>query len=361
MPLRLLILISLFLLGLPGFSLVLKTGISVAESKNDTLWLKPETIVDTELNLAGDQFCGLLSKGSAERLGLPFGSRLLGVITKVQYPRSFQRSAVIDINAYQVLLPDGVRLRVNADLQSRTDGYGVSPIKSSAKALAKEGGSLAASTLVGAVDAVQYTGIATAFISHGISVGAGAAIGFGLGLAGLAREGDDLRSSDFRMLGLKLKNDFQFIRPVSKATGRSAKGKPGAKRKALGAVPLLAAENRLKTASSIELKINKIDKLFSRNYGDLMVLDLNFANRSNRGLFLGDLVLNVNGVHEVLSNPLISSDSLDTVEANSIKSCKLAFGLRDIHTQKDCKLQMLDPVTQELLISLDLETLLKVQ
>lgn len=343
--LRLFVLASFFCLSLTSLPLsaqdIYKSKVEIIEHHGIHLELLPETLVDSNLSLEGDFFSAFLTKPSAELLNVPLGSRLLGKITEVQAPKNFGRSAKLTTHVSELMLPDGSRVKVSADFSSKTntkDDEKPAKTKNFLKKLSKDTTELSAGAMVGAVDAVQFGGISTAIMTSGLSVAAGAALGLGLSLAGVTmRKGDELVSSGFDPINFKLESDFEFLEDL----------------------PAYIASKREPVAASllgIDMRVNKIDKYFSRSYGEFILMDIELKNNGIEKIYFGDFVLS-SGRHimPIYSNPLISNEVVAAIDSQGSRQCRLAFSLGDIKKSSDYKLMMINPVTQEIVAYLDVE------
>jgi hypothetical protein len=319
---------------------IYKAKIEIMRNPGFHFQLVPETLVDTSLSLEGDYFSAFLTKPSAELLNLPLGSRLLGQITEVQEPKNFGRSAKLMTHINQIMLPDGRMIKVSADLSSKAsmqDDEKPQATKNLVKKISQDSLELTSAGLVGAVDAVQYTGIGTAIMTSGLSVAVGAALGLGAGMFGLATsKGDELVSSGFNPVSFKLESEFEFLESI----------------------PELFLANQPVNLSElgVDLKISKIKKASSNIYGDYLLLDIELKNNSFKKVNFGDFVLSSNRHFiPVYNNPLLSNESLSGIDINSSKQINLAFSLGSINKSHDYKLMMIDPISQEIIAYIDVE------
>ena len=147
--------------------------------------------------------------------------------------------------------------------------------------------------MVGAVDALQYLGINTAISTYGLSTAIGAGIGLGLGLVGaLKADGETINYNEFEAMNFKLESDFELLEklPISKAELEK----------------LIQLEEL-----GVDLKISGMQKQFSRQFGDFIVVEMQVTNNSEDDIYLGDFVLGSElHIKPVLANPLLSSQSL---------------------------------------------------
>lgn len=322
-------------------SLTLKTGVKAFSTKGVSLKLIPETIVDTSLSMEGDLFSAFLTKPSAEILKVPSGSRLIGTITDIDDAKSFNRGAKLKAHVNTLMLPDGTKIKVSADFSSKAswqESETSNSFKNTARKLAQGSAEISASTLVGAMDAIQYTGIGLAISTHGISTAIGAGIGLGLGLYGaMKKEGSELASSGFKAIDFRLESEFEFLEKIT-LIGQKIE-------------PISAS------LMGINLKVNSIERYFSKNYGQFILVDLCLVNNSYKKLFIGDFVLSSDmNIVPVMNNPLLTNtESLNSIPIGETSNFKLAFSLGSIKKNHNYELYMIDPATQDLLANLELD------
>ena len=319
----------------------LKTGVKAFATKGLSLKLIPETIVDTSLSMEGDLFSAFLTKPSADILRVPKGSRLIGTITGIDDPKSLNRGAKLTAQVNTLMLPDGSKVKVSAEFSSKAswqESDTSNSFKNTARKLAKGSADVTSSALVGAMDSVQYAGLGIAISTSGISTAIGAGIGLGLGLYGAMRKkGEEFISSGFNPIDFRLESEFEFLEKI----------------------PLLGQDIAPVAASlmGIEMKVNSIEKYYSKNYGEFILVDLNLQNNSFKKLFMGDFVLSSDmHILPVLNNPFISNmQALDTVEIGDVANFKLAFSLGSIHKDYNYQLFMIDPLSQGIVADLEIK------
>ncbi len=322
----------------------------LAEARDDLdLLLQTELIIDSELSLAGDTFVAELSPISARRLALPQGTKLIGKIQEIRGEASWSRDAKarIEINAIQ--LPDQQEIPAKATLMLEAQDQGL--VHNSKKILTKST-ELGASTLVGAMDALQYGGISTAILSHGISVGVGAALGLGLGLASIATsKGSSLSYDDSQLIKMRLDSDFELLAALPEVSNTQLEELSQNYRTKLDQISA-----RLQAEQSLVLDLQKIHKYQSASYGEFIVLDLDITNISLEQIYLQDLVLSSNQhLKPLYSNPLITAQEFKAIAPGEKRRCRLAFVLGDYRKQDDYKLKLLDPLSDRVLLTYDLE------
>jgi hypothetical protein len=314
----------------------IKAGLSINETQGKKINLVPESILDSSLLLEGDYFSAWLNKEASEILQLPSGSRIIGLISQITRAGSFNRPATVEVTVTNLLLPDGTileasgRLISNANWQSKPDA---TPFTSQAVQFSSK---LLASSLVGAVDTLQYTGIATAIATSGISVAAGAAIGLGLGLIGITKkQGQTLISSGFYQVPFRIESEI--ISQAGPDIGQKL-------------VPFTME------AIGVDVQVRDIQKLYSKDFGDFLVLDISLSNHSDRKLFLGDFVLSSSvNVVPVLNNPLITNDGFKSLDLEKSENFRISFSLGNLAKAEDYKLMLIDAVTQEVVANADID------
>ncbi len=318
----------------------LKTGISVEESQGKKITLIPESILDTELLLEGDYFSAWINNDSSITLALPTGSRVIGSISQISKSKSFNRGARINVEVTNILYPDGTLVKASGKLSSSADWQehpDPSPLKNQAVKFVSASSKAIAASMVGAVDTIQYTGLGTAIMTSGLSVAVGAGLGLGLGLFGLARaDGQEIVSSGFYAVPFKV--DTEIIAATTTAS-------IGQKLEPFNIEQM-----------GINVQVKDIHKLYSKDFGDFLVFNINLTNHSDRKLFLGDFVLSSNNnIIPILNNPLISNDGFRSLALEASSNFKISFSLGDLRRAKDYKLMLLDAVTQEIVANTDVD------
>lgn len=342
--LLLLLCINASLLCLSSFAqspVTLKTGVKAFATKGLSLKLIPETIVDTSMSMEGDTFSAFLTKPSADILRVPKGSRLIGMITEIDDPKSLNRGAKLTARVNTLMLPDGSKVRVSAEFSSKAswqESETSNSFKNTARKLARGSADVTSSALVGAMDSVQYAGIGLAISTSGISTAIGAGIGLGLGLYGAMRkQGEEFISSGFKPIDFRLESEFEFLEKL----------------------PLQGQEIAPVAASlmGIDMQVNSIEKYYSKNYGEFILVDLNLVNNSFKKIFMGDFVLSSDmHILPVLNNPFISNmQALDTVAIGDTANFKLAFSLGSVEKDYNYQLFMIDPLSQGIVADLEIK------
>jgi hypothetical protein len=324
----------------------------LAEAReNIALLALPETLIDSELSLVGDEFSAELSPVTARGLGLPRGSRIIGTISEIKLQRSLGRDALVSIDIDRLQLADGTNIPAKAKLELKA-----SDKKSRIKSTMSAGSKIGASTLVGAMDAVEYGGISTAIMTNGISVGVGAALGLGLGLLGaVTNKGTNLRIDNFNLAQLRLVSDFELLDALPEVSSEQL-----AKAESYRSKLDLISERMNKTNArdfnmGLDLKLNDIDKYFSASYGEFILVDFDLNNMTSRKIYPQDFTLSSDKhLKPVYSNPFIYSDGFTELKPGERRRLKLAFALGDYDSDDDYKLGLLDPKTQQVISNYDL-------
>ncbi len=327
----------------------------LAEARSEiNLMALPETLLDSDLNIVGDDFVAELSPATARSLGLPHGTKMIGTITEMNSERSLSRSAacIIDINKLQ--LADGTTIAAKASL-----ALSGSKDRNIVSSIAKSGARVGASTLVGAMDAVQYAGIGTAIMTHGITAGVGATIGLGMGLANLtSAKGQRLRSDGFKLAKMKLVSDFELLEPLPKVSEEQLAIAEAYRSKLDKLSEHLNSSTKSRTTLGLDIKLRDIDKYFSASYGEFVILDFDIANRTSREIYPQDLVLSsAKHLKPLYSNPFIYNDGFTALKPGEKRSCRLAFAVGDYDRDDDYELKLIDSSSERIILSYDLQSL----
>ena len=161
---------------------VLKGGVSEVIGKGQTLEINLSTPINFYFSQSGDKVAAFLREDIliGEKLFIPKGSRLEGIITEIKKPKKFGQDGAFEIDFNEIITPDGLTVPMYASCSTDTTGKAekVADILSYDAALIAYGG------LNGAIAGLQYGGIPLALTSHGLSVLAGGALGTGAGIIG---------------------------------------------------------------------------------------------------------------------------------------------------------------------------------
>ncbi len=144
--------------------------------------------LNSQLSKPGDEILARLSYDvdSGEKVLLPGGWFIHGHVTDTSSQKRLGRDGYVKVQFDHLLSPDGeIELPFNAEFSTKDN-----ELKAVAKTVLIDSGYVSLGALGGSILSVQLTGVPVAIATHGISVGAGAAVGGGLGLIGaLKRKG----------------------------------------------------------------------------------------------------------------------------------------------------------------------------
>lgn len=321
----------------------MKAQIQADNLRDVFLKLVPDTLIDAELNLPGDFFSVLVTKPSAQLLQIPTGSRLIGKVVEIKKAKSFNRGGNLKSEVSQVMLPDGSIIKAHAILSAQAgmqDMEKPSTEKKLLKTITKKTTEVTASTMVGAVDAVQYLGLGTAISTHGISAAIGAGIGFGLGAIGAIKaQGESIEHGVFEAMNFKLESDFELLEklPFNKTELED----------------LIQLEEL-----GVDLKITAMQKEFSRQFGDFIVINMKIQNNSQEDIYLGDFVLGSDlHIKPVLANPLLSAQSMHKLAPKESCESKIAFSLGSYKEKENYRVYLLNPVDQTIIANTQVKLL----
>lgn len=320
---------------------VFKVQIQTDNLKDVFLKLVPDTLIDASLSMPGDFFSVLVTKPSAQLLQIPTGSRLIGKVLEIDTAKSFNRGGKLKSEVEQVMLPDGTIIKAHAILSASAGMQEMekpSNTKKIFKTIVKKSSEITASTLVGAVDAVQYLGLGTAITTHGISAAIGAGIGLGMGAIGaVTAQGESIEHSVFEAMNFKLESDFELLEQLPFNKGELAK--------------LIELEEL-----GIDLNILKMQKDFSRQFGDFVIISMKVTNNSQEDIYLGDFVLGSDlHIKPVLANPLLSSQSMQKLAPQESCESKIAFSLGNYKEKENYQVYLLNPIDQTIIANTDVQ------
>jgi len=144
--------------------------------------------LNSQLSKPGDEVIARISYdvSSGEKVLLPGGWFIHGNVKEAVSQKRLGRDGYVKVEFDRLINPDGeIDLPFNAEFSTKDN-----QLKSVAKTVLIDTGYVSIGALGGSILSVQLTGIPVAIATHGISVGAGAAVGGGLGLIGaLKRKG----------------------------------------------------------------------------------------------------------------------------------------------------------------------------
>ncbi len=320
---------------------VLKAQISESNLRDVFLKLVPDTLIDANLSIPGDFFSVIVTKPSAQLLQIPTGSRLIGTVRKIQKAKSFNRGGKFESEVKQVMLPDGSIIKAHAILSAEAgmqDMDKPTKTKKVLKAIKEKGTEIGAATLTGAMDSVQYFGLGTAISTYGISTAIGAGIGLGLGSIGaLGEKGEQINYNEFDAINFKLESDFELLENLPLSASELEK--------------LIHIEEL-----GVHMEVSKIEKHFSRQFGDFLLVDMLVTNHSEEGIYLGDFVLRSNiHIRPVLANPLLANDSMKKLLPKESCHTKIAFSLGKYQAKEDYKVFLLNPLNQTIMANTDIQ------
>jgi hypothetical protein len=322
---------------------VYKAQIQEDNLRDIFLKLVPDTLIDADLNIPGDFFSVVVTKPSAQLLQIPAGSRLIGKVVEIKKAKSFNRGGELKSEVEQVMLPDGTLIKAHAILSAEAgmqDMDKPSTEKKILKSIVKKSSELTASTMVGAVDSIQYLGLGTAISTHGISTAIGAGIGLGLGAIGaLKAKGESIEHSVFSAMNFKLESDFELLEELPFSKGELEK--------------LIQLEEL-----GIDLQIVEMQKHFSKQFGDFVVINMKVTNNSKEDIYLGDFVLGSDlHIKPVLANPLLSSQSLNKLNPKESIESKIAFSLGEYKEKENYRVYLLNPLDQTIVANTKVQLL----
>lgn len=320
---------------------IYKARVSDSNLKELFLKLVPDTLIDTDLSMPGDFFSVMVTKPSAQLLQIPTGSRLIGKVTEIEEAKSFNRGAKLKSEIDQIMLPDGHLVKAHAILSAEAAMQNMDKPSSTKKivnAITQNSKEITASALVGAVDSLEYLGINTAIASSGISTAIGAGIGFGMGLYGaFTQEGQELNYNQFNAMSFKLESEFELLEEL-----------PYSQTELEDLIDI--------SILGIDLDITKVQKHFSRQYGDFLLIKMQVKNHSQEKLCLGDFVL-ASDLHikPVLANPLLSAQSILSIMPNTETEVTLAFSLSKFKKNENYKIYLLNAIDQTIMANTNIE------
>ncbi len=144
--------------------------------------------LNSEVSQKGDEILARIAVDvkNGQRVYLPHGWYIRGVVTDVAEQRRLGRDGYVEIEFDSLISPDGnYELKFPAKLSTRDN-----TVKALAKTLVEDAGYVTLGAAGGAILSTQLTGIPVAILTQGYSVAIGAGVGAGIGAIGaLKRKG----------------------------------------------------------------------------------------------------------------------------------------------------------------------------
>jgi hypothetical protein len=145
--------------------------------------------LNSEFSQQGDDVFAKISCNVAngKTVVMPGGWYMHGTVTNIAAQKRLGRDGYVEVQFDKIISPDGeIELPFKATVSTKDN-----QLKAVAKTVLIDSGYVSLGALGGSILSVQMTGLPVAIATHGISVGAGAAVGGTLGLIGaLKRKGN---------------------------------------------------------------------------------------------------------------------------------------------------------------------------
>ena len=161
---------------------VLKGGVSEVIGKGQTLEINLSTPINFYFSQSGDKVAAFLREDIliGDKLFIPKGSRLEGIITEIKKPKKFGQDGAFEIDFNEIVTPDGLTIPMYASCSTDTVGKA----EKVAEILSYDAALITYGSFHGFLAGIQYGGVPLAISSHGISLLAGAGVGAGAGAIG---------------------------------------------------------------------------------------------------------------------------------------------------------------------------------
>lgn len=336
---------------------VLKGGISTVIEKGQELKVNLSTPINFYYSQTGDKVAAFTSEDiPVGDFYIPKGSRVEGIITRINKPKSFGLNGSFEIDFNEIVTPEDIHIPIYASV-STDISKGEEKV---ARILTYDAALIAYGSIHGAIGSLQYGGLPLALASHGISVLAGAGVGAGAGIVGsIFRKGSIpiaisgiptkvMLKSNLSVFG-ELPKIKESIEEIQEA--RNKKQEAGEEEyKGFRFFPILKE-------SEIELVINDMEKKHSEVYGNYIVLEFKLKNSSNKTVSLSNLIL-VNGPLGVKLHAdllLSGNEALKHVGPFDEINASLAFLVND--REEDYYLALIDPLDRSEVIKVPLKSI----
>ena len=305
---------------------LLKGGIRTIAKKGESINVKLKSYLNFYFSRVGDKVVCFIDDDIQidSDTFIPKGSRVEGIITNIEKPKSFGRDGSFKIDFNEIVTPENISIPINASVTTDTK-------KSSEKIasiLTYDAALISYGTFHGALGSIQYGGIPLAVASHGISLLAGAGIGAGAGIVGSAVRKGKLPTAIYgQQLPLVLNSDMYLLGDITLLRTPSHLG--------TSAPTHLEYEgfrfNQPLRKSELELTVLNTNKEHSKTYGNYVILDLEIINKSNKQISSTDIVLiNMENKEQIHADLFLSgTKALNVIKPQNKTNTSLAFLISD--------------------------------
>lgn len=298
---------------------VLKGGIRTVVEKGQAIEINLSTPINFYYSQAGDNVAAFTTSDIFidENTCIPKGSRIEGLITNIIKPKSFGQNGAFEIDFSEIVTPENVRIPIYASVTTDIS----SRIKKIADILTYDSALVAYGTFHGAFAGVQYGGIPLVITSHGVSVLAGAGVGFGAGVVGsVARKGKIPTVLTSINMPVVLKSDLVVLGELLQIQEAKKQRSKEEEYKGFRFFPQVKKEE-------IEIQINDIKKEHSNLYGNYVVVSFNLKNNSSKYVSFSDFVLVDKDKNEILHPDLFltGTEALKTIKPFEEADGSLSF------------------------------------
>lgn len=316
--------------------LTLKGGVQTYVQKGRVLQVDLSTPINFYFSAEGDGISGYINEDIkvGEDLFIPKGSKVEGVISKINEPKRFGQDGSFEIE-FNELVVSGNRIPIQASVSTDIS----TKLEKAADILTYDSALIAYGTFNGALAGIQYGGIPLAISSHGISVLAGAGVGAGAGILGSAlRKGKIPVNSIGKSLPFVLKSNLYILGDSlpSSSTSPVLSLSDSSEFKGFRFSPPVKKDQ-------VQIQVFDVKRVHDKKYGDSLVIELNLKNKSNKSISLSDLKLTTSKKELINPDVLLSGlELLKSVKPNEEIKTRLKYLISS--KKEEYNLILIDPI-----------------
>ncbi len=307
--------------------IVLKGSVSSILNKDTSLQVSIQSILSSELNLAGDPVSAriLIKDSSLAKDPLLEGLRgavLKGTVIDVRPSRNAGRNGYVKVQFDKLILSSGKEVPVNAEL--KTESFrGQEALKTITEDIKLIGFGAA----WGGLNSLRWAPVA-AIYTHGLSVAVSAGVGASMGAIGAIRREGEVKTFSPGSNGSITFGEGLNVSPEDLSEALLKNHKPEPELIGLHLEPIQAA---ISTSDDFE---------------HLLRVKVKVANTSASTIYPCDLVLYPNDGGDPVRADLRATGEvlLDSIKAGQVKELDLAFPLLDGYKAEDYRIVLLDPL-----------------
>lgn len=325
--------------------IILKGGVQSYIQKGRVLQISLSSPINFYFSAEGDEISGYINEDIkiGEDLFIPKGSKIFGVVSRINEPKRFGQDGSFDIE-FNELVVSGNRIPIQASVSTDVN----TTLEKAADILTYDSALIAFGTFNGAIAGIQYGGIPLAVTSHGISVLAGAGVGAGAGILGSAlRKGKIPVNGLGQSLPFVLKTNFYVLGDIERDLSNHESRVTSNDYKGFRFSPQLKKDQ-------VQLEISSIKKMHDKKYGDSLLIEVSLKNKSNKPISFSDLKLTTNKKELINPDVLLSGlEALKSVKPNEEIKTRLKYLISS--KKEEYNLILIDPIDMVEIVKIQLK------